>query len=295
MQDYVSGTANAASNLAGTPYTPYPGPQLATPSPQTSASWNLAGSNVGAWQPAVGQGAALTNAAATPISQDQINSYFDPYASAVTGAIQNLGNQNLTQNILPGLNNSFTSAGQFGSPQNQEGVSQAVKGTQQAELNAEAQPLMQGYQGAIQTALAEQQAQQTGGAQLGQLGALTSTLGAQDVGTLAASGNAQDTLAQANINSAISNFQNQVQWPYQNVQYASNIIRGLPTTSTPTTTQTVGTAYPSAYQPSPLATFASTAGGLSALGVRKGGHIQRGMLERYARGGGALSRYARAA
>ena len=64
----------------------------------------------------------------------------------------------------------------------------------------------------------------------------------------------------------------QQQWPYQNLAFLSNIIRGLPVNSNQ---QTVGLApaTSSAYSPSPLASFLGTAVGAKGLGFRAGGEV----------------------
>ncbi len=122
-----------------------------------------------------------------------------------------------------------------------------------------------------------------------------------DVGQVAATGQAQDVNSQANINSALNNFYAQQQWPYQNLGFASNIIRGQ---NVPTNTMQVGTNYNpgQAYTASPLAAFTGTTLGATALqnggfggGSRinpitglpyaKGGHVRRkragALTERY--------------
>lgn len=98
---------------------------------------------------------------------------------------------------------------------------------------------------------------------------------AADTGQLAAAGQAQDTVNQANINAALNNFYAQQQWPYQNLGFASNIIRGLPVN---TNQQTVGTTYNVPYQASPLSQFLGLTLGGASLGLKKGGPVSRGAL-----------------
>ena len=271
LQSYVSNLANAATNLASTPYSQFPGQQVATPSSQTQQAWQLAGNNVGSWQPSLNQAGALTTAAATPITGEQIQSYMSPYMGTVLGGLQSAANTNLFQNVLPQVQDRFVSSGQSRSPQEMQATNNAVYQSGQALDQAQAGALSTGYQNATNTALAQQQAQQTGGAQLGQLGALTQQLGAADVGQLAASGQAQDTVNQANINSAMNNFYGQQQWPYQNLTYASNIIRGQ---AVPSNVQQVGMTYQNAGSTaSPLSTAIGTTAGASALGLKRGGHV----------------------
>lgn len=129
---------------------------------------------------------------------------------------------------------------------------------------------LQNQQNALTVADRNRTAAQTAGAQFGQLGALQQQLGAADVGQLAASGQAQDTTNQANINAALNNFYAQQQWPYQNLGFASNVVRGLPVN---TNQQVVGQTYNGAYTASPLSQFIGTTIGASALGLKHGGRV----------------------
>lgn len=280
-QQYVANIANAATNLASQPYSPYPGQQVAQPSDATGASWGMAQQNVGNYQPALQGAMGLTASAAQPITGADISRYMSPFQDQVIGGLTSASNKNLFDNVLPQISDRFVSAGQARSPQEGARTNDALYQSQQALNQSIAGSLSQGYQGALNTALQQQQMQQTAGAQMGQLGALTQQLGAGDVGQLAASGQAQDQTNQANINAAMNNFYAQQQWPYQNLGFASNIIRGLPIN---TNTQTVGLSYPpqGSYGASPLSTAAGTILGAKALGVAKGGHIRRGALSRAA-------------
>jgi hypothetical protein len=271
LQQYVYNLGNAATNLAGQNYTPVPFPQVAGPSGATQQSWNMATGNVGNWGPALAYATNLAKAGSTPISSTDINQYMSPYTGQVVGALQNASNWNLFNQQLPGIQAQFVSAGQGASPQEGQQYNNALYLSNQALDQATSQALQSGYQGALNTALAEQQAKQTGASQLGQIGALTSQLSALDTGQVAAAGQAQDTLAQTNINAALNNFYAQQQWPYQNLAFASNIIRGQ---NVPSNTQAVGTAYypGQAFAPSPLSSFVGTTLGASSL--LNGGNTQ---------------------
>lgn len=324
LQQAVYGAVSGAGALASQPYTAYTGQQVATPSNETQASWNLAQSNVGNWQPSVNTATSLTQAAATPITGSNINPYASNYTSQVGGMggaltaginqatqsqIANYQDPNLSSeisgvesalntnlaNTMQGTESQFVSAGQAGSPQENQAQAENVYYNQQA-LGQEVGSLEQssygqalsaaqnatsagyglgssGYSGALSTALGEQQMQQTTGAQMGQLGALTSQLGATDVSQLATAGSAQDTVSQENLNAAMNNFEQQQEYPYAQLAYASDIIRGLPTTSSTSTNAATTYSYPATT--SPLQTGLSTALLTGALGVAKGGHIRK--------------------
>ena len=263
LSQALMGAVNAATQLAGQPYQQYPGQQVATPSSQTQQAWNLAGSNVGNYQPYLQQAGALTGQAAAPISASDIQNFLNPEQSYLTGAL----NRNLQQNVLPSIQDKFVSAGQSRSPQEAELTGRAFQDTQ----NAVGQSLAGGYQGALSSLLQQRGQMGTLGAQYGQLGALSQQLGSGDVSQLASAGQAQDTLSQANINAGMQNFQNQQQWPYQQLGFLSNTIRGLPLSSAGTQTQTSGTYYPQ--QNSGLSTAYGLQNTLGGMGYRRGGRV----------------------
>jgi hypothetical protein len=275
LQEQTYNASNAAFNLANQPYTPYPGQEVAPPSPATTASWQMAQNNVGSYKPDLAQAGALTQAAGTPVSEQDISNYLNPYTKDVTGALARLAGQNLSENLLPSVNDTFIKNGSFGGSQDSEFNNRAVRDTQASLLNAQAGALQQGYQGALTAAQAQKAQEGSVGAQFGQLGALGTQLGAADVSQVAGAGQAQDTLAQQNINASMNNFQQQQQWPYQNLAFASNIIHGLPVGST---TQTAGLTTPSSYAPSPLASGLGTYALSNGLKMRRGGRVRRPVM-----------------
>ncbi len=88
-----------------------------------------------------------------------ITGYMSPYQEGVLDVIAKQGARNLSERILPGVSDAFIRAGQFGSGRMGEFGSRAVRDTQEAILNQQAQALQQGYGqalGASQQDLARQ-------------------------------------------------------------------------------------------------------------------------------------------
>lgn len=264
LQQYVYNLANAGTNLASQDFSQFPGPQIASPSASTQMAWGMAGDNIGAWRPALQNAEDRTQAAAAPLSASTINSYMNPYTNNVIGALQQASNQNLQMNTLPAIQDKFVSAGQTRSPQEMEATNRALYLNNQALDQATAGALQQGYQGALQTATQQQGIQMQAGAQMGALGQLQQQQTGYDIGQEAAAGQGIDTYNQSNLNGALNNFYAQQQWPYQNLAFASNIVRGQPVASN---TQTVGLqpASSSSYTASPLSAFIGGALGGQAL------------------------------
>ncbi len=263
LEQSLSQLANSGGALAQNTYTPFPGPKVAAPSGQTQQAWGMAGNNVGGWQPDVNAASSMVQGSGAPITASDISTFLNPYQDYITRQL----NTNLQQNILPGIQDKFVGAGQSRSPQEAQVTGMAVNGTQQAV----GQSLAGAYQGALNSLLQSRQQQQQSGASLGQLGALRSELGIADTGQIAAAGAGQDQNNQANINAALGDFNNQQQWPYQNLSFLSSILHGIPYQATGSTSNATNV---SQYGPSPLATFAGTLLGSAGAGLKRGGPVR---------------------
>lgn len=152
--------------------------------------------------------------AAAKTSAQTVGQYMSPYQQGVLDVIAKQGARNLQEQILPGVSDAFIKAGQFGSSRMGEFGSRAVRDTQEAILNQQAQAAQQGYGQALSAAQADlaRQAQLAGtvgsisgadlsrilqgGAQYGQLGQTAGQLTSQQMQNLAALGQAQTQAGQ---------------------------------------------------------------------------------------------------
>lgn len=148
-------------------------------------------------------------------SAQNINQYMNPYQSGAIDVLARQGARNLSENILPGVSDAFIKAGQFGSSRMGEFGSRAVRDTQEAVLNQQAQMANQGYSQALGASQADlaRQAQLAGtvgsisgadlsrvlqgGAQYGNLGQTAGQLTGAQQQNLAALGQAQTQAGQA--------------------------------------------------------------------------------------------------
>lgn len=352
-QQYLTSLLGQATTAAAQPYQQFPGQQVAGFTPdQTQAFSNVenlinggsaatagtaannsaaAGANTASSIYGAGAGDinAATNynplAAASPFlsasanagTPQGISAYMSPYTNSVVQGLVNTANQNWNQNIMPGVDNEFVSAGQSGSGRNAQVLGQAANNEQTNLNSAVANTLQSGYNQASTNAANQastlgnlantaasatnSQAQnlQSAGTNLGNLAStqagaqgnaaanLANTAntvqntGITGASALQAVGQQQQTQNQTNLNTAQTNFQNQVQYPEQQLGFLSDIIRGLPTTTSstsvaqsPTTTNQIGST-------SPLSTLGGTILGASGIsGSKKGG-----LIKGYAEGG----------
>lgn len=164
---------------------------------------NLAASDLAAGQLAYGQASqAAGNIAgsANPYLQAAaqkattgIADYMNPYQQNAMDVIAKQGARNLSENLLPGVSDAFIKAGQFGGTRMGEFGSRALRDTQEAVLNQQAQMANQGYGQAL-TASTTDLARQA------QLGSTAGSLTAQQANALSSIGQGQTTAGQAQQN-----------------------------------------------------------------------------------------------
>jgi hypothetical protein len=92
---------------------------------------------------------------ASQSSVSNIDQYMNPYQTNVMDAIAQQGTRNLTENLLPGVSDSFIRAGQFGSRGMGEFGSRALRDTQESILRQQAPMAQQGYAQAMQASAAD--------------------------------------------------------------------------------------------------------------------------------------------
>jgi hypothetical protein len=196
-QGYLTDAANMSAASAANPYitqgTQMSGMSAANPylnQAQSTTAQALADKALNAANP------YFSRAAQTSVSD--INQYMNPYQQNVLDTIAKQGTRNLTENLLPGVSDSFIKAGQFGSRGMGEFGSRALRDTQEAILNQQAPLAAQGYESALRASAADKQRQASlgqsvgsisgadlsrvlqGGSQYGQLGQTAGQLTGQD-------------------------------------------------------------------------------------------------------------------
>lgn len=183
---------------------------------------------IGQFMPAYNAGVAATQAGSTPFSASAIQPYMDPYKQQVTDEIARLGNQNFTQNIMPGINDQFTGNGVFGSSRNAVALGRAADQAQQGITGQQAQYLSQGYQNSVNQFQTDQQRQLAAGAQLTNQAGQGQSIYGNDVNALSGVGQQQQQLQQQGLDTGYNDFLTQQQYPEAQAQWYNNIVRGIP-------------------------------------------------------------------
>jgi hypothetical protein len=305
-----------ANAIASEPFQAFNGPRVADFSPLQSQAYNSIQSGAGSWQPQINNALSLTGQAgaadslgaaqpfidqASQTAPGALSQYMNPYTSGVTDRIAELGNRNLTENILPGIQDQFIASGQAGSSRQAEFGSRAIRDTANEIAGQQALALDRGFGQASTNFQADQSrfgnlAQLTGqltsdtagrqlaaGQQMGALGQAQQQLRLGDAAALESAGQAQQGQQQKNLDVAYDAFKEQRDYPRQNVAFLNEALRGAAPAAQPsTTTTTTGPA--TTMGSSPLAQIAGA--GLTAAALKKQGLFARGgRVHNFAHGG----------
>ena len=335
LQDAIFNQIYQATNVANMPFTPYTGTLVAPATEMQRRAWDAVSANQGAWQPQFQQAQQATqNVAAAPgalqaaqpftqqalgmsgVSAAQpfmqqaarstagtVQDFMNPYTSAVTNRIAELGARNLQENLLPAVSDSFIRAGQFGGTRMGEFGARALRDTQESVLGQQAQALQSGYGQAISAAQqeaqrqaglastaggltqaqqqllaslgsqagqltqADLQRQQSAAQQMAQMAQQGQQMRTTDMAALEAAGLSQQQLAQREADAKYQQYMLEQQYPKTQLDWLSTQVRGMaPNVQQVTSQSTQGTGQ--TYSASPLqqlATGLSAAAGLSRL------------------------------
>lgn len=243
---------------AFSPYQGYSGPRIADLTPDQLNAQQMTRDVSGATVVNPGQISSAINYGLSGFDPNEVNKYMSPYTSGVVNEIGRLGNQNLFQNILPQVNTTFQGAGQFGSTRNADFTNQAIQSNQATTLGQQATALEAGYKGALDNYNTWHQNALPNAAAAASL----ETQGANNLNNVGQQNQAQ---TQKSYDLAYNDFQNQKNYPMQQLGWYNNLIQGqnMPNaSSSPVFDQTTA--------PSPLAqglaTFGNVYGTFKAAG-----------------------------
>ena len=273
-QQYLGQLFGRTSSIAGEPYQAYTGQRVAGLTPDQTNAYGMVRDNMGRYDPAVSTGIDYATKAGAGFNEGDFNQYMNPYISNVVDTIAERGGRNLTENLLPGVNQTFTGAGQFGSSRNQEFTNRALRDTQEGVLAEQGRALSQGFSDSMGAYQQGQQQQLQAGQGLGSLAGQGQSLGLQGAAALEGVGAAQQQQGQQNLDVGYQDFLSQRDYPRENVGLMSNVLRGVQIPMSTTETST-GPANVNQLSPSPLGQLVGAAGSSYALG-KQFGYFKRG-------------------
>lgn len=296
--------------LAATPYQTYQGPRVAGFTPDQNTGFGMTKDAAGAYQPGLTAAQQGTNAAAAapgalsvaqPFlnkasgqSVSNISNYMNPYNEAVTNRIAELGNRNLMENIMPGIEGRYIGAGQlgfgprdgFGTPSGMmTDTARAIRDTQGDISAAQSAALQSGFNTAAGLANTDmdrsanlastagglantqQNTQLNAAQQQAQLGGLAQQYGLTGANAVTGVGQQQQGLNQQNLDVAYQDFLRQQGWSQDQINNALGTFKGV-ATGVPPATQEAGivpSGQTQQYQPSTASNIASGLAGLAGL------------------------------
>jgi hypothetical protein len=256
MQDAIYNQIQLATNVANTPFQPYELPTVAELSPLQQQAYQNIQSNQGVWQPGLQTAQSGIQDLAGKTSVQNINAYMNPYQSQVMDVMAKQGARNLSENLLPAVQDSFIRAGGFGGTRMGEFGARALRDTNETIMNQQAQLAQAGYgqaMGASQADLTRQQGALTQMADLARTGQAMNTA---DVAALESAGASQQAQAQAQLNAAKAAYIEQQNYPKQQLDWLSTQVRGM-APITPTSTTQSGSTTGGTYSASPLSQLAT--------------------------------------
>lgn len=277
-QSWLNELLAKGSSVVNEPYQSYGGPRNAPTTADQTAAYNLTRQGIGSYQPMVDTANQYLTQAGAGFNQDEFNSYMSPYTSAVVDRIGQLGARNLSENLLPAVNDSFIRGGQFGSSRNADFTLRALRDQNESTLAEQNKALASGYNSAMDAYQQGQQNRLTAGQGLGSLAGSAQGYGLKDAAALQAIGQEQQGQTQKSLDTAYGDFLEQRNYPRNQAEWMSALVRGMnpPTSSTTTST---GPASAGQLAPSGLAQVVGAGTGIGSLlgWFKKGGAVQKKM------------------
>ena len=210
-----------------------------------------------------------------------VGDYLNPYEANVTDRMGDIAQRQINEKLLPGLSDTFTRSGQYGSTRHQELANRGVRDIASELQSNIGLQLAKGYDtslGAAQKDLDRQSTlAQTAGTLTGTeeanknalanvqagLAGKEQSLGLTGLAAEEAVGAQQRDLEQQRLDLAHEDFLNQRDDPMKKASFLNEVVRGLPNTGSAVAENKTNVG--GSYSASPLAAIAGAASGASAL------------------------------
>lgn len=215
--------AGRASGIAAAPYVGYQGQRIAGLSQDQLNAEQLARQAASGTAVDPRQIQANMSYGLSGFDPNEVNKYMSPYTQGVVNEIGRLGRKELFENVLPGVNTTFTGAGQFGSTRNANFMNTAIQNQNYNVLGQQAKALQDAATAGL-NAYTQWHQNSLANAQQGTNMQLT---GANALNTV---GQQQQEQQQKNLDLAYQDFTTQRDYPKNTLDWYSGILRGQPNT-----------------------------------------------------------------
>jgi hypothetical protein len=279
-QKYLAQLGGKASAIAGEPYQPYTQPRIAGFTEDQTAAFDRIRQGIGSFQPMLDTAGGMLTQAGGGFNQGEFDTLMNPYIDQVVGTIAQRGARNLTENLLPGVNTTFTGAGQFGGSRHAEFTNRALRDSQEAILAEQGRAMASGFSDQMKAYNDMQNRRISAGQGIGNLAQLGQGIDLRDNAALEAIGQTQQQQNQQNLNLGYSDFLEQRNYPRENIAFLNSALRGLPMSGQTTTSTSTGPGNVSNFAPSPLSQIAGAGVGVFGLGKSLGLFAEGGAVKR---------------
>lgn len=284
-QNAVQNLITGSAGIARAPYQAYTGPRQAPLSQDEQAAFQATRQGLGAFQPFMSQAQQNLLQASGTFPGADISSYMDPYRQGVIDIAKREALRGYDINRVRNVDPAAVRAGAFGGTRHGVLEAENWRNLQQRLDDIQMTGMSQAFTQAGQLYQADQARLLAAAQQAGTLGGLQQRYGLADAAALQAVGEAQRAFGQKGYDIAYQDFLEQRGWPQAQASWLSNIVRGVPISTT--TTSLAGQALPQASPLSQIAGLGMTGLGLYGLLAAKGGPVKR----RFADGGSIASRW----
>lgn len=306
LSDYTQGLIARANSVAAEPYQQYGGPRVAGFSTDQTNAFDIVRNNIGDWGDEMNRGStqaggALSQAmpylgSAAKGTPEMIGEYMSPYTQNVIDRSKLEAGRMWDEKMMPDISSRFIKGGQSGSTAHQTKLQQGARDVSEGLQSQAMAALDDAYKtaGTQYTSDANRRAaigtdignmSLESGRTLADMAKMRQGMGLADASSLEAIGSAQQGQLQKNLDLAHSDFEAQRDYPKNQTDWMSGVIRGMPTSTTTNRTETG--PYQGESGPSALSQMLSlygiykdtqkARGGLVALdnGYAEGGKVNR--------------------
>jgi len=213
-----------ASSIAGEPYQAYTGPRIASLTPDQTNAFSKVRETVDQGNPLFGQSQSLLDKNAAGFNETDFNKFMNPYTGQMMDELGRQANRNLTENLLPAVNDTFTGSGMFGSTRHADFSNRALRDTQESLIGAQGNLLGSSYNNAMDSYTADRALNNETANRYGALGQMMYNQGISGASALDTIGRTQQDQNQRGLDLAYNDFTTQRDAPKQNLELMSGVI-----------------------------------------------------------------------
>lgn len=234
IEDRWKRALGRAESISNEGYLPYGKNRIAGFSPDEMRMFEMTRNSLGSYNPYVASGADAIRMGSRAYDPDLIDSYRNDYTGGVLDEIERRANQNLTENVMPNVNDTFIKAGGFGGTRNQDFILRALRDNQREITGQQSKVLQDAQDSAFKYAGEGLDRTMEGGKALPVIGDMLQRLQGIDLTRLGTIGSAQSGKEQAGLDMQYQDFERQREHPKEQLNFFTSAISGAPYSQTTT-------------------------------------------------------------